>query len=207
MTVHVHYEANAQTHGILEAVSIHNAWAQVREMVRQALAPQMQKQPEELLPLSCWEELVRQLTGPPAPQRSHLRSPEQLQALVQRVGQQNSSHEMISEQQQPPSAQGRPSAQAAPEAHLRRARGSAGGAAHGKALAAGAESQKRPYGVGGGASQGKADKGVFSRARKRSRGPQRQDRQDAAFFMGLQGGLGEAASEASGTSDDSLADG
>ena len=57
------------------------------------------------------------------------------------------------------------------------------------------------------ASEGEATRGVFSRAGKRARGAPREDRQDAAFFMGLQGGASEAASEVSGSSDDSLTDG
>ena len=167
--------------------------AQVREKMKLALTPQVQQQPEALPPLPYWQELVQQLMGLPLPQRACLRTPQQLQATLQRVSQRHSSHLSSS----------RP-LQGSEGAQLQRGSISASTAAHGGAGAGGKEGAPDKSGK---APEGEADRGVFFKARKRAKAAPRQDRQDAAFFMGLQTGASEAASEVSGTSDDSLAAG
>lgn len=174
---------------------------QVREKVKLALTPQVLQQPEALPPLPYWPEVIQQLTGPPLPQRACLRTSEQLQATLQRVGQRHSSRESGSTQRLPPHADKRPPAESA---QPQRGRFLTDAAAHGEA---GAGGKGQASDKAARAPEGDADKGVFFKARKRARAAPRQERQDAAFFMGLQTGVSEAASEVSGSSDDSLAAG
>ena len=181
--------------------------AQAREKMKQALRPQLLQQPDLLPPLVYWQELIQQLTGPPAPRRGCLRSPEQLHAMVQRVSKRNSSRMLSSKERLPPPACSKPPEKASPEPPPQGGRAPASSGAHGNIMEAGAGSQERAQEKAVRAPEGETNRGVFLRARKRARGASRQQGQDAAFFMGLQRGASEPASEVSGSSDDSLADG
>lgn len=180
--------------------------AQVKAKLKQALQPQVLQQPEALPPLSYWQELIQQLTGPPVPQRGCLRSTEQVQASIQRVSQQHSGH-LERKERLPSSAHSKPSADTASKAQLQGGRRVANGSAHGLVKKVCAHSQEGAHEKAVRFSMGEQRRGVFFKARKRPRRAARKDGEDAAFFMGLQRGASEAASEASGSSDDSLADG
>ena len=166
----------------------------------------MLQQPEALPPLSHWQELLQQLTGPPVPPRGPLRSPEQLQAAMQRVSQQH-SRRLECRERLPPSAHSKPSADSASKAQLQGGRGAANNVAQGQAVKVGAQGQEGACVRTVKVSEGEQSRGVFCKARKRPRRAPREGGGDAAFFMGLQRGASEAASEASGSSDDSLGDG
>jgi len=194
----------------------------VRERLKQAFTSYKQQQPERLPPLPHWQEIIEQLTGLPVPQRAPLRDQEQLTAAVFRISQRHRNQLL------PNKKLSKPSAATASEPHPQgQGRQAVNGATHDAGVEAGAHSQGilhakavRALGEGVGAHnqrgaksnarralEGDARKGVFHTPRKRARGGAWQDGQDAAFFMGLQGGNSEAASEVSGSSDDSLADG
>ena len=195
---------NAQATG---AVSLPCVPAQVRERMKQALTPRLLQQPEPLPPLVYWLDLIQQLTGPPAPQRGCLQSPEQLHAMVQRISKHYSSQILSRQELLPPPACSKAPAKSGSELQPLGGRNPASDGAHGKAARAGVNSQTRAQERAIRPPEGEANRGVFLRARKRARGAPQQQGQDAAFFMGLQRGAGEGGSEVSGSSDDSLADG
>ena len=147
---------------------------------------------------------MQQLTGQTLPQRACLRTPEQLQATLQRVSQRHSSHLSGSKQRLPFHAGNRPSAESVLGVQPQRGSISASAAAHG---GAGAGSKGGAPDKAVRAPEANVTRGVFFRPRKRARAAPRQAGGDAAFFMGLQTGVSEAASEVSGSSDDSLAAG
>ncbi len=194
----------------------------MREKLKQAFTPDKQQQPERLPPLPHWQEMIEQLLGLPVPQRAPLRDQEQLTAAIRRISQHHSNQLLPNQKLSKPFAA--TASEPQPQERGRRAvngttpdAGGKGGAHsqgrfHAKAdralgEGAGAHSQRGAQSKARRALEGDARKGVFHKPRKRARGGAWQDRQDAAFFMGLQSGNSEAASEVSGSSDDSLADG
>jgi len=166
--------------------------------------------------------MIEQLTGLPVPQRAPLRGQEQLTPAVRRISQRHSNQLLPNKKlSKPPAAtaselqpqgQGRQAVNGTSHDAGVKADTHSQGRFHAKAdralgEGAGAHNQRGTQSKARRALEGDARKGVFHRPRKRARGSAWQDRQDVAFFMGLQGGNSEAASEVSGSSDDSLADG
>ena len=171
---------------------------QVREDVKRACIPQFLLLPERLPPLPSWEETIKQLTGPPVPRQAPLSSaaahPAALRIIWQRYCCQAEAH----------AAPGsRPSAADASEAQAGHRKQAEGDAVRGVRNKESLRSSGRDHDRACRDSEVVAEKGVFYRPRKRARGLTWQVRHDAAFLMGLQQG----GSEASGSSDDSLADG
>lgn len=176
---------------------------QVREKMKRALTPQALPQPEKLPSLPAWPETIEQLRGGPVPQREAVSCQEQLPAILLRISQRYSGQQMASPRYHLVAQSRKPFPGKPREAGRRMT----DGAAHEKnGSKAGGSSRKRPREDD---ARG-AGKGVFQRPRKGSKerkGRALQTGQDAAFYMGLQEGNAEPASEVSGSSDDSLADG
>ncbi len=159
---------------------------QVREDIKQACTPQPLQPSERLSALLSWEEIVEQLTGPSVPKCTPLSRerwlPPALHIIWQRYCGQAEAY----------AASGsRPFAADADAVHDVRDKDTVHFCGRHQDRAC----RALPEGV--------AEKGVFKKPLKRARRVARQEWRDADFFMGLQRG----ESEASASSNDSLADG